>query len=91
MSKTEEILAIRKEMREQAEAFAATIRRLQAITGDGYGSMTVILRGSERSDGTKSQRDYIAVNNSPEVTPYISDTRRDDGSWDSSLGAAYGK
>lgn len=91
MSRQEEVLAIREEMRECAETFAGIMRRLQAITGDGYGSVTVILSGSERADGTKSERDYILVNNAPGKAPYISECRIGDKPWDSSLEAAYGE
>lgn len=91
MSRQEEVLAIREEMRECAETFAGIMRRLQAITGDGYGIVCVILRGTERDDGSKSSRDYIAVNNSPDARPYISETRIGDTAWDSSIGAAYGE
>lgn len=90
MSRQEEVLAIREEMRECAETFAGIMRRLQAITGNGYGSVCVILSGTEREDGTVTEYDYINVNNSPEARPYISDTRFDDGAWCSSIGAAYG-
>lgn len=90
MSRQEEVLAIRKEMRECAEAFADIMRRLRAITGDGYGSVCVILSGTERGDGTKTTDDYITVNNSPDASPYISETRIGDTAWDSSIGAAYG-
>lgn len=91
MSRQEEILAIRKDMRECAEAFADVMRRLQAITGEGYGSVCVILSGTEREDGSKSSGDYITVNNSPAARPYISETRIGDTAWDSSIGAAYGE
>lgn len=91
MSRQEEVLAIRKEMRECAEAFADIMRRLQAITGDGYGSVCVILSGTKREDGSVTSGDYITVNNSPEARPYISETRINDRAWDSSIGAAYGE
>lgn len=85
MSRQEEILAIREEMRGHAEAFAATVRKLQAITGDGYGSITVILRGTKRMDGSESKVDYASVNNSPGSGLYISEVRFGNGEWDSTI------